>query len=145
MYAKEMQPKKKFGFSIFVFVTYQLMDACLLFLRYPWMLANRCLCGALGMTSATIRESAVQSYIPERMRARINSFSTLLYNLVPSILMLLIGWMADHMAAGLVMVICSILEFTALCFTWILHRKACEHVFLDAVGSDELQECLSEA
>ncbi len=36
-------------------------------------------CGSLGICSATIRESAVQSYLPEQMRARVNAFFNVLF------------------------------------------------------------------
>ena len=69
----------------------ELMDILLLYLPYPLMLCNRFLCGALGISSATIRETAVQSYLPENMRARINAF----FNMVFAI-----GSVAFQMAAG---------------------------------------------
>ena len=37
------------------------------------MLVNRALCGFLGIQSATIRQAAVQRYIPDRLRARLNA------------------------------------------------------------------------
>lgn len=73
-YTKEIPLKKRFGFTKFVYIFYDLMDAFLLFMPYPLMLLNRFLCGGLGTSSATIRETAVQSYLPEHMRARINAF-----------------------------------------------------------------------
>lgn len=66
--------KKRYAFTKFVYTVYGLMDILLLYLPYPLMLCNRFLCGALGISSATIRETAVQSYLPENMRARINAF-----------------------------------------------------------------------
>lgn len=57
--------KKRYAFTKFVYTVYGLMDILLLYLPYPLMLCNRFLCGALGISSATIRETAVQSYLPE--------------------------------------------------------------------------------
>ncbi len=51
----------------------------LLFLPYPAMLASRFLCGGLGISSATVRETAVMSYLPEQMRARVNAFFNTLF------------------------------------------------------------------
>lgn len=73
-YKKEIPVKKRYAFTKFVYTVYGLMDILLLYLPYPLMLCNRFLCGALGISSATIRETAVQSYLPENMRARINAF-----------------------------------------------------------------------
>lgn len=62
-----------------VMFVYNLMDGILLLLPYPLMLANRFVVGALGATSYTLRTAAIQSYIPESMRGRINSFQNLLF------------------------------------------------------------------
>ena len=45
---------------------------------YPLMLANRAICGFLGSNSAILRSSAVQRYIPERLRSRVNALSSVL-------------------------------------------------------------------
>ena len=45
------------------------------------MLLNRFLCGALGVTSATIRESAVQCYLQPDMRARVNALFSVIVSL----------------------------------------------------------------
>lgn len=73
-YTKEIPVKKRYMFTKFVYLFYDSMDAILLFLPYPFMLLNRFLCGGLGISSATIRETAVQSYLPAQIRARINAF-----------------------------------------------------------------------
>lgn len=78
-YLKEIPVKKRYAFTKFVYIFYESMDALLLFLPYPAMLVNRFCCGALGISSATIRESAVQSYLPENMRARINAFFNVIF------------------------------------------------------------------
>lgn len=78
-YRKEIPAKKRYGFTKFVYLFYSVVDMFLLFLPYPAMLASRFVCGSLGISSATIRESAVQSYLPEQMRARVNAFFNVLF------------------------------------------------------------------
>lgn len=78
-YKKEIPAEKRFAITKFVYLFYSLADTVLLFLPYPAMLASRFLCGGLGITSATIRETAVQSYLPEQMRARVNAFFNVLF------------------------------------------------------------------
>ena len=63
-YRYSLPERKRFGFLFGVYQTYELMDACLLWLPYPLMLVNRAVCGFLGIQSATIRQAAVQRYIP---------------------------------------------------------------------------------
>ena len=83
--------RKRFGFLFGVYQTYELMDACLLWLPYPLMLVNRALCGFLGIQSATIRQAAVQRYIPDRLRARLNAYESLLCTAAGAVLSLAIG------------------------------------------------------
>ncbi len=78
-YKKEVPVNKRYPFTKAVYLIYSLADMALLFLPYPAMLANRFFCGSLGICSATIRESAVQSYLPEQMRARVNAFFNVLF------------------------------------------------------------------
>lgn len=72
-YRFEIPPKRRYGVTKFVYIFYQLSDMALLFLPYPLMLINRFLCGGLGTASATLRETAVQSYLPGHVRARVNA------------------------------------------------------------------------
>ncbi len=73
-YAVEIPVKRRYVFTKAVYLFYEMTDAVLLFLPYPLMLAGRFLCGGLGISSATIRETAVQSYLKPGMRARVNAF-----------------------------------------------------------------------
>lgn len=78
-YKKEIPAKKRYGFTKFVYLFYSAADMIILFLPYPVMLICRFICGGLGISSATIRETAVQSYLPEQMRARVNAFFNVLF------------------------------------------------------------------
>ena len=73
-YKKEIPAEKRYLFTKCVYFFYDGMDALLLFMPYPLMVLNRFLCGGLGISSATVRETAVQSYLPEQIRARVNAF-----------------------------------------------------------------------
>lgn len=90
-YIREIPVRKRYAFTKFVYTFYDTMDAALLWLPFPLMLVNRFLCGGLGCASATIRESAVQSYLPENMRARINAF----FNVISSV-----GGVGFYLLAG---------------------------------------------
>lgn len=72
-YRFTVPPKRRYGVTRFVYVFYQLMDMLLLFMPYGAMLANRFACGALGTLSATLRSTAVNSYLPADLRARVNA------------------------------------------------------------------------
>ena len=69
------------------------MDMCLLWLPYPLMLVNLAICGFLGSNSAILRSSAVQRYIPERLRSRINALNSVLLTTGASVFSLLMGFL----------------------------------------------------
>lgn len=76
-YRVRIPDEKKYGFAFFVYQFYEVMDLCLLWLPYPLMLLNRASAGFLGVNSATMRQAAVQRYLPEGLRARINAFESM--------------------------------------------------------------------
>lgn len=133
-YLKELPARKKYPFSLFVMTVYAFMDGILLLLSYPFMLINRFIVGALGSTSYAVRQPAMQLYIPEAMRARVNSFQTMILYAFSTVLLLVLGWMGDWMPAPYVLICGAVTDLCALGFTWIRHRKACTHVFLEAAA-----------
>lgn len=108
-YKRAMPPKKRGGFVYFVQQFYNVMDGLLLWLPYPLMLANRCVCGFLGINSATVRESSIQQYLPEAYRARVNAFSDAAICAAGSLLSLVIGAAGEVMDYRLVLTIAAVI------------------------------------
>lgn len=79
----------------------------LLWLPYPLMLTSRGLCGFLGTNSATMRQAAVQRYIPERLRARVNAFESMLYTGAAAVLSLVIGALGEVLDYRLCVTLCG--------------------------------------
>lgn len=94
-YRIKIPDKKKYGFVFFVYQVYESMDMCLLWLPYPLMLVNRGICGFLGSNSAILRSTAVQRYIPEKLRSRINAFDGVLITAGASAFSLLMGFLGE--------------------------------------------------
>lgn len=94
-YRIKIPVKKKYGFTFFVYQFYEAMDMCLLWLPYPLMLINRGICGFLGSNSAILRSAAVQRYIPEKLRSRVNAFIGVLLTVGSSIFSLLMGFLGE--------------------------------------------------
>ena len=94
-YRIKIPDKKKYGFVFFVYQVYETMDMCLLWLPYPLMLVNRGICGFLGSNSAILRSAAVQRYIPEKLRSRINAFYGVLLTAGASVFSLLMGFLGE--------------------------------------------------
>lgn len=129
-YFQEIPSRYQYPFSLLVMMLYNILDGILLFLSYPLMLVIQWLGGTMGSITYTLRTAAIQSYIPESMRARINSFQDLLYYMVTSILTLIFGFLGDFFSPRTVMVIGAVLGMIVLGLTWVKHRKACQAVFL---------------
>lgn len=94
-YNIKIPKKKRFSFAFFVYQIYETMDMCLLWLPYPFMLANRAICGFLGINSATMRQTAVQNYIPEHLRARLNAYQSVVALAAGAVLTVLIGVLGE--------------------------------------------------
>ena len=94
-YKVKIPAKKKFGFTFFVYQFYEALDMGLPWLPYPFMLINRGICGFLGSNSAILRNAAVQRYIPEKLRSRVNAFNGVLLTIGSSIFSLLMGFLGE--------------------------------------------------
>lgn len=105
-------PEKRFSLAYLVYVTYQLMDAALLWLGFPLMLVNRAFVGFLGVNSATLRESSVQNYLPDGVRAKLNAISNALMSLVPMALTVIggaLGEVLDYRVCVTLLSLCGLL------------------------------------
>lgn len=113
-YRIELPAKKKFGFAFGVYQFYEVMDMCLLWIPYPLMLINRACAGFLGINSATMRQAAVQRYLPEHLRSRINAFENMCIMAASGFFSLILGAMGEvldyrfcvTLAAGFTLVVC---------------------------------------
>lgn len=115
-YATKMPKEKRFGFAFAVYQVYETMDMLLLWLPYPLMLANRAIAGFLGINSATLRLAAVQSTLPDRLRARVNAFESVLYSAAFSVLSLAVGALGEVMDLRLCVTLCA---FASLIICWL--------------------------
>lgn len=124
-YRKEIPVKKRYAFTKMVYTVYNLLDIILLFLPYPLMLLNRFIGGALGISSATIRETAVQCYLPEHMRARVNAFFNMAMSFGCVIFQLAAGSMGQWMSYRREVVLIS--SFGMLCMVVLIVLPAKEN------------------
>lgn len=130
IYKKEMPREKKYGYALFIYLFYDVMDALLLWLSYPLMLVNRTICGFLGIQSGTMRYAAVQKYIPDSMRARMNAFSSICYLAFSAVLSLLVGWMGDVMDSRVVMTVSSIAIIVVCLLTIVRRRESVNRIYM---------------
>ena len=121
--------RKRYSFTFFVYQFYEAMDMCLLWLPYPFMLLNRGICGFLGSNSAILRDTAVQRYIPEKLRSRVNAFNGVLLTVGSSVFSLLIGFLGEILDYRLCLTIGGAVAMLAC---WILiwgRRKEVRKVY----------------
>jgi len=140
-YKKEIPVKKRYAFTKLVYTTYDLMDSSLLFMPYPAMLLNRFLCGILGSQSATIRSAAVQSYLPQEMRARINALFGVIFAVGGILFQLAAGLLGQLLPYRIAALILGLTTFTSMfIFIWIpkeANRKVYEATRVKAEESLE--------
>ncbi len=121
-YRIKIPDNKKYGVVFAVYQIYEAMDAVLLWLPYPLMLVNRGVCGFLGSNSAILREAAVQRYIPETMRARINAFLETLMMAAGSLLSLLVGALGEVLEYRWCLTVCGCMTMV-VCWALIWGRR----------------------
>lgn len=121
-YNVKIPEKKRFGFAFLVYQIYETMDMCLLWLPYPLMLANRAVCGFLGVNSAALRQTAVQKYIPDALRARLNAYEEVLILGASSLLTLAVGALGEVLDYKLCVTLCGALTI-AVCWATIWRNR----------------------
>lgn len=137
-YRIKIPDKKKYGLVFFVYQVYESMDMCLLWLPYPLMLVNRGICGFLGSNSAILRSAAVQRYIPEKLRSRINAFDDVLITAGASVFSLMMGFLGEILDYRWCVTIGGAIAMLA---SWLLiwgRRKDVRKVY--ETGDDEMTQ-----
>ena len=131
-YRVEVPVKKRFAVTKFVYTVYQISDMLLLFLPYPLMLINRFLCGGLGNTSATIRETAVQCYLPEHIRARVNALFSAVFAVGGIVFQIFAGVLGEILPYRAGILIMGVIGLAAIWFLIVrpgeVNRKVYEAV-----------------
>ncbi len=136
IYKKEIPRERKYKHALFVYLTYDSMDTILLWLPYPLMLINRAFCGFLGIQSGTLRYAAIQKYIPDEMRARINAFQSMVFLLFEAVLSLGVGLLGEYLDYRVVMTVCGAVCLVA-CFCTVVRKKAeVEKIYMSEAKND---------
>jgi len=139
-YNVKIPRRKRFAFAHFVYQMYNAMDAILLWIPYPLMLVNRAVCGFLGVNSASLRAAAVQRYIPDEHRAKLNAFLDMMAAFAASVFALLLGVLGEVMdyrwcitlSAGFVFLVCWL--------TIWRKRKGVQNIYQQEWEKQEVQQ-----
>lgn len=136
-YHISIPPKKRFSFAFFVYQTYEVMDMILLWLPYPLMLVNRSLCGFLGINSAVMRQAAVQKYIPDDYRARLNALDTVLSSAGLCVFSLAIGALGELLDYRLCLTVGGLFTSVVLWTTVWKNRKGVKKIYETAASEEK--------
>ena len=136
---RETPREKKFAKTLRIYLAYDAMDTVFLYLPFPLMLANRLVCGFMGVQSGNIRYAAFQKYIPDTMRARLDAFDSVFFLIMNSVLTLVIGALGEVLPYRLVMAIFGVISLIlCVCIIWA-KRRDIEKIYL-AGGRDGTAE-----
>ncbi len=130
LYNFKLKNENKYYHALFVYLFYDLMDIILLWLSYPLMLINQGVCGFLGIQSGTLRHAAIQKYIPDQMRARINTFQSIVFLIFASVLSLFIGFLGEIFDYRVTMSIGGIICVIVCISTIVLNKKEVAKIYL---------------
>jgi len=141
-YFREIKPEKRFRMAFAVYRFYDLMDTCLLWLPYPLMLVNRVFCGFLGVQSGTMREAAMQQYIPDEMRARLNAFLSMLMMGAGCVLTLLVGALGEIVDYRICVSLCGVFSLVMCYLTIWRNRVGVDRIYRtqNPIGTEESAE-----
>lgn len=131
-YVIKIPQKKRYPLTVFVYRIYQIIDSIFLFLPYPIMLLLRSFCGFLGVNSATLRETAVQSYLPPEMRARVNSLLNVAVSAMVLVVQLLVGMLGEIFPYRMVIIVCSTISFICIQLLVVRNRKDIEPLYANS-------------
>jgi MFS family permease len=129
-YFAKIPPGRKYKIAESVYITYDLFDGILLFLPFYGMAANRFICGFLGVNSATLREAAIQNYLPPEIRGRVSSLLNVTISAGVMLMQLIAGALGEVLPYRGVAVICASLALTSVFLLVRRNRKSIEALFL---------------
>ena len=104
-YFIKIPEKKRFSIAIGVYFVFVLLDGAFFFMPFALMCISRFLLGILGMNSANIRVSAVQSHVPNQMRAKTNALFSVLTSAAMMLGQLLAGALGELAPYWLIQII----------------------------------------
>lgn len=104
-YFIEIPRKLRFTSAIIIYLIYITLESSLLLVSLPLMYIFKVVMGVLGMNSANIRNSAVQSKLEPAYRAKMNAFFSILIGLGTMLGNMVFGYLAEFIAIPLVVII----------------------------------------
>ena len=128
-YLFKIPRNRRYWLTVRVYMLYEICDGLMLFLAYPVMLVLKFLCGFLGTNTATLREAATQSYLPQDMRARINGLFNVLINVGMVLVQLLAGALGELFPYRFVALGFAVFAFTAILLIIVRNKEDVRKIY----------------
>lgn len=141
-YFIKIRPGHRYLIARTVYIVYDLFDGILLFLPYWGMATNRFICGFLGVNSATLREAAIQAYLPPDIRARINSLLNVTIQAGIMLMQVVAGALGEILPYRTVAVLCAASGLIWVYFLVIRNREPIDALFR---GNESREEGMPDA
>jgi hypothetical protein len=122
-YFLKIPPKYRYRVTEKVYLLYESLDGIMLLLGYPLMIAIRFVLGFLGVNSATLREAAVQKYLPGDIRSRVQAVFAILTSLGAIVFRLFAGALGEVMPYQTVPLIMMGIGLLAVYFLIIRNKR----------------------
>ena len=120
---------KRYALTVRVYAIYEICDGALLFLWYPLMVVLRFVCGFLGVNTATLREAAVQNYLPADKRARVNGLFSVIISVSLLVAQLAAGALGEIIQYRLVMLGSCVITFVVMVVLIVFGKKDVEPIY----------------
>ena len=122
-YFLKIPPKYRYRVTEKVYVVYESLDGVMLLLWYPVMILIRFVLGFLGVNSATLREAAVQKYLPGDKRSRVQAVFAILTTLGAIVFRLFAGALGEVMSYQTVPLVMGGIGLLAVYFLIIRNKR----------------------
>ncbi len=122
-YFLKIPPKYRYRVTEKVYILYESLDGVMLLLWYPVMIVIRFVLGFLGVNSATLREAAVQKYLPGEIRSRVQAVFAILTSLGAVVFRLFAGALGEVMHYQTVPLVMGGIGLLAVYFLIIRNKR----------------------
>ena len=128
-YLFHIPQKHRYKLTVQVYMLYEIFDGILLYVAFPVMLVLRFACGFLGVNTATLRQAAVQSYLPSDLRGRVNGLFSVIVSLGMLVIRLLAGALGEWLPYRVVALLMASATFCCILWFIVRNRKDVQRIY----------------
>lgn len=122
-YFIEIPHKYRYRIALMIYLIFIILESSLLLVSLPLMYTFKILMGVLGMNSANIRNSAVQSKLKDAYRAQMNALFSILVGLGTMLGNMFFGLLAEYLEIPIVVIVAQAFYLLAVLVIMVPQRK----------------------